>query len=170
VEGLLDPIEELTLNIIKEKWEKYRQKVTISNIKKELEKYGYNLTYEKVRLILEELWRKGEILIDIKGKERVVRPNHVIVNSRTHPIDFRNFTITDEEGKPIQRIWVSVYRTQRGDIYFTISESRWNGSWRTTNNIIIPPESSEILLQLMKFIEDWIKNRVKKNVDENYNI
>ena len=136
METLLDPIEELTLDIIKKEWERKSIKLNITDLKKELEKVGYPLSHEKVRIIVENLWKKGEVLIDVRGRERIVRPNHVIVNSKTNPVDFRNFTIVDEKGKPIQRIWVSVYKKKDGEVYFTISESRWNGTWKTTNNII----------------------------------
>ncbi len=55
------------------------------------------------------------------------RPNHVIINSKSHPVDF----------------------------YFTIAESRWNGTWKTTSNIIIPPEARNEIKQLIKFLEKW---------------
>ncbi len=156
METLLDPLEEITLNIIKKTWENERKKLNITDLKLLLEKLGYPLSHEKVRLLVESLWRKGEILIDVHGRERIVRPNHVIVNSKSKPIDFRNFTIVDEQGKPIQRIWISVYRDKQGKVYFTISESRWNGTWKTTNNIIIPPEAKEELKEITKFIEDYL--------------
>ncbi len=157
METLLNPLEELTLNIIKNEWEKRKNKLSITDLKNKLEKNGYSISHEKVRLIVESLWRKGEILIDVQGRERIVRPNHVIVNSKTNPIDFRNFTIVDKEGKPLQRIWISVYKNQKGETYFTISESRWNGAWKTTSNIIIPPEAKCVLKQMIKFLEKWSK-------------
>ncbi len=157
METLLNPLEELALNIIKEEWEKKKSKLNITDLKEKLKKKGYSLSHEKVRLIVENLWRKGEILIDVQGRERIVRPNHVIVNSKTNHIDFRNFTILDKEGKPVQRIWISVYKNQKGETYFTISESRWNGTWKTTSNIIIPPEAKEELRQMIKFLEKWSK-------------
>ena len=156
METLLDPIEELTLDIIKKEWERKNIKLNITDLKRELEKVGYSLSHEKVRIIVENLWKKGEILIDVRGRERIVRPNHVIVNSKTNPVDFRNFTIVDEKGKPIQRIWVSVYKKKDGEVYFTISESRWNGTWKTTNNIIIPPEAKEEFKHIIEFIRRWI--------------
>ena len=158
MDALLDPIEEISLNIIKNEWDINRRKLNITELKRELNNAGYPLSHEKVRQIVEKLWRKGEILIDVKGRERIVRPNHVIVNSKSRPIDFRNFTILDDQGKPIQRIWISVYRDQNGEVYFTISESKWNGSWKTANNIIIPPEAKEELKEIVKFIEKWIEN------------
>jgi len=156
MEMILEPIEEVTLNIIREYWEKKGIKLSITQIRDILENRGIALSHEKVRLIIEALWRKGEILIDVKGRERIVRPNHVIVHSRSKPIDFRNFTIVDEYGKPIQRIWISVYKTKEGEIYFSISESRWNGTWKTTNNIIIPPEAKDELREMAEFIKKWI--------------
>lgn len=157
METLLNPLEELALNIIKEEWESKKKKLNITNLKEKLEKNGYSLSHEKVRLIVESLWRKGEILIDVQGRERMIRPNHVIINSKSHPIDFRNFTILDKDGKPVQRIWVSVYKNKKGEIYFTIAESRWNGTWKTTSNIIIPPEAKSEIKQMIKFLEKWSK-------------
>ena len=157
MEIILEPIEEVVLNIIKEHWEREGGKLSITNIRNILEEKGISLSHEKVRLIVEALWRKGEVLIDVKGRERIVRPNHVIVHSRSRPVDYRDFTVVDENGKPIQRVWVSVYRDENDGIYFSISESRWNGSWKTTSNIIIPPEAKEELSQVIKFLEGWIK-------------
>lgn len=157
METLLSPQEEITLNIIKEVWETRRSKINITQLRDLLKSKGYSLSLEKVRLIVESLWRKGEILIDVQGRERIVRPNHVIVNSKTNPVEFRNFTVVDENGKPVQRIWISVYKDRKGEIYFTISESRWNGTWKTTNNIIIPPEAKDELKEAIKFLEKWCK-------------
>jgi len=157
MEAVLNPTEEVVLNLIRDRWESKKEKISIAKLRELLEKRGIKLSHEKVRLIVDSLWRKGEILIDVHGRERIVRPNHVIVNSRSKPIDFRNFTILDKEGRPIQRIWISVYKDRRGKVYFTISESRWNGSWKTTNNIIIPPEAKEELREVVKFIEKWIE-------------
>jgi|GEM_PF-2916341 hypothetical protein len=157
MEAILNPTEEVVLNLIKNTWEERKKKISIADLRELLERKGIKLSHEKVRLIVESLWRKGEILIDVHGRERIVRPNHVIVNSKSKPLDFRNFTILDKDGKPIQRIWVSVYKDKKGQVYFTISESKWNGSWKTTNNIIIPPEAKEELREVVKFIEKWIE-------------
>lgn len=156
METLLSPQEEITLNLIKELWEKRKTKANITQLRDLLKSKGYSLSLEKVRLIIESLWRKGEILIDVQGRERIVRPNHVIVNSKTNPIEFRNFTIVDENGKPVQRVWISVYKNPKGETYFTISESRWNGTWKTTSNIIIPPEAKDELRGAIKFLEKWL--------------
>ncbi len=157
METLLNPIEEIALNLIREAWENKKIKLNITELKEKLERKGYSLSHEKVRLIVESLWRKGEILIDVQGRERIVRPNHVIVSSKTNPIEFRNFTIIDKDGKPVQRIWISVYKNKQGETYFTISESRWNGTWKTTSNIIFPPEAKEEIRQIIKFLEKWSK-------------
>ena len=156
MESLLDPIEELTLDLIKEQWIASKQKFSIAELNKELTKKGMEQSPEKTRLIIEALWSKGEILIDVQGRERMIRPNHVIVNSKTSPIAFRNFTIVDQNsGEPLQRIWVSVYK-EDGKKYFSISESRWNGSWKTTSNIIIPPDAVEEFKTITQFITDNI--------------
>lgn len=159
MDALLTPLEELTLTIIKEHWDKKKQKLSIMEVKKILETKGYKLSHEKVRLLIESLWRKGELLIDVRGRERIVRPNHVIINSRSKPIDVRNFTILDEmTGMPVQRIWVSIYE-DNGKRYFAISESRWNGSWKTTSNIIIPPNALNEFVTLLEFIKENITKR-----------
>jgi frataxin-like iron-binding protein CyaY len=89
----------------------------------------------------------------VQGRERMIRPNHVTINSKTSPITFRNFTIVDQNsGEPLQRIWVSVYK-ENGKKYFSISESRWNGSWKTTSNIIVPPEATAELQHIIEFIK-----------------
>lgn len=154
MESLLNPIEELTLDLIKEYWLSSKQKFSIAELNKELTKKGIEQSPEKTRLIIEALWGKGEILIDVNGRERMIRPNHVTINSKTSPITFRNFTIVDQNsGEPLQRIWVSVYK-DNGKKYFSISESRWNGSWKTTSNIIIPPDAVEEFKTITQFITD----------------
>ena len=157
MEAILEPIEEVVLNIIREYWEDKEEKLSIIKIRDILEDKGIPLSHEKVRLVVEALWRKGEVLIDVKGRERIVRPNHVIIHSRSRPIDYRNFTVVDENGKPVQRIWISVYENKKGETYFSISESRWNGAWKTTSNIIIPPEAKEELREITEFIKKWLK-------------
>ena len=156
MELLLNPLEEVALSLIKEHWESKRKKLSIIDVKRLLEKKGQNLSHEKVRLIIESLWRKGEILIDVQGRERMIRPNHVIINSRSKPIDVRNFTVLDENGSPIQRIWASIYE-ENGERYFCISESRWNGTWKTTSNIIIPPNAISEFEIILNFIKDALK-------------
>jgi len=157
---LLNPLEELTLMLIKDHWDTTRQKVSITDVKNMLEKKDKSLSHEKVRLIVGSLWRKGEVLIDVQGRERMIRPNHVVINSRSRPIDLRNFTVVDEEtGTPVQRIWVSIYEDNNGDRYFSISESRWNGTWKTTSNIIIPPNAVEEFEEILEFIKENIKKK-----------
>lgn len=157
MESLLTPVEELTLTTIKEQWESEKQKLSITDLSKKLkEEKNLNQSVEKTRLIVEALWRKGEILIDVQGRERMVRPNHVTINSKTEPLATRNFTILDEAGYPTQRIWVSVYKSDKGK-YFSISESRWNGSWKTTSNIIVPPDALEEFETLVAFLKTNMK-------------
>jgi len=158
MELLLNPLEELTLGLIKEHWESKMQKLSIMDIKQLLKNKGQDLSHEKVRLVIESLWRKGEILIDVQGRERMVRPNHVTINSKSKPIAVRNFTILDENGSPIQRIWASIYEENKMK-YFCISESRWNGAWKTTSNIIVPPNAVDELETILNFIKDNIKTK-----------
>jgi len=143
--------------MIKEHWDKDKTKLSITEIDQTLKnKKRIDQSLEKTRLVVESLWRKGEILIDVQGRERMVRPNHVTINSKTEPISVRNFTILDKQGYPTQRIWISLYK-EDGKKYFAISESRWNGSWKTTSNIIIPPDALEELGTIAEFIKENIK-------------
>ena len=154
MEGLLTPVEEVALTTIKNHWDKNEVKLSITAIDGELKKRGFSQSPEKTRLIVESLWRKGEVLIDVQGRERMVRPNHVTINSKTEPISIRNFTVMDEKtGTPVQRIWASVYAKGK-ERYFSLSESRWNGSWKTTSNIIIPPNALKEFKTLIQFIEE----------------
>jgi len=155
METLLDPHEEMALNTVTNLWQKDNKKISITELKDELGKMNIELSHEKTRMIVNSLWRKGEVLIDVQGRERMIRPNHVIVNSKTKPIEFRNFTVNDDDGKPLQRIWLSIYE-EDGNRYFSISESRWNGSWKTTSNIIIPPNAIEDFKILIEFIKDVV--------------
>ena len=160
MDQLMTPIEQATLSVIKEQWEQSHTKLSITEIKDILNKrklYTNELSFERVRLVIDSLWRSGELLIDVQGRERLVRPNHVTINSKTEPLSVRNFTIVDENNVPSQRIWTSIYADQKGRKYVTLSESRWNGSWKTTSNIIIPPDGVEQFFEVIKFL--------KKNVE-----
>jgi len=160
MENLLSLQEENILSIIQSNWDEKKEKLSVSDLVKLLEeKPETKLSYERLRQIVESLWEKGEILIDVKGNERLIRPNHVTVNSRSHPTSFRNLTIVDKNtGQPTQRIWFSAYEKD-GEKYLVISESRYNGSWKTTSNIIIPPEAmSEGFGGLLEFAKGLTKS------------
>ena len=43
---------------------------------------------------------------------------------------------------------------ERERAVFSLSESRWNGSWKTTSNIIIPPNALKEFKTLIQFIEE----------------
>jgi len=156
---VLTPEEEITLEFIKNKWEKDRVKSTIKDITDWLEKiYGYK-SQEKARQVLMSLFKKGQVLIDVKGRELLCRPNHVVVFSKTTPIDFRNLTILDKETNfPVSRIWFSIYKDENGQKYLNITESkRGQRGWETVNNIIIPPEAIQPYLELMQYIDEKLK-------------
>ena len=140
------------LSIIKDSWLTSHKKLSITETKEELQKNGIDLSHEKVRMLVDSIWKKGEILIDVQGRERMVRPNHVTINSKSHPEELRNFTVLDNDGTPIQRIWASIYKDEEGNNYLALSESRWNGSWKTTNNIIIPPLAVDEFKTLLQYI------------------
>lgn len=153
MESFLNPAEEMTLGIIKTRWDETHVKLSITEVQRQLANVDSSFSFEKVRQIIESLWRKGELLIDVQGRERMVRPNHVTINSKSEPTALRNFTVLDERGSPIQRIWVSFYNDENGK-YLSISESRWNGSWKTTSNIIIPPMAMDEFKVLVQFMAD----------------
>jgi len=160
MENLLSLHEESILSRIQSHWDEKKEKLSIRELEKLLnEESETKLSYETLRQIIESLWEKGEILIDVKGNERLIRPNHVTINSKSHPINFKNFTVIDEKtGQPTQRIWFSAYE-KKGKKYLVISESRYNGSWKTTSNIIIPPEAmSKEFVGLLEFAKGLTKN------------
>jgi hypothetical protein len=148
---VLEPEEEATLQFIKDKWEHSKpSKVNFKDISEQFlkKKYGYS-SEEKARQLALSLYRKGQILIDIKGRERLCRPNHVTVFSKRAPEDFRTITIIDEETNyPVSRVWFSVFK-EKGKYFLNISESkREKGGWKTVNNIVIPPEALDEFLQM----------------------
>lgn len=167
---VLEPEEQATLEFIKDKWEREKpKKINFKEISEQFlkEHYGYS-SEEKARQLALSLYRKGQILIDIKGRERLCRPNHVTVVSNRAPEDFRNITIIDEETNyPSSRVWFSIFK-QNGNIFMNITESKnTKGSWKTVNNIIIPPNAIEEFMEMVKHINsryDEIKKEVHGNV------
>lgn len=157
---VLNDKEELVLRCVKGLWERSKpEKPSIENIKEQFAKdYGYELSHEKIRQIVYELFKKGEILIDIKGRERLCRPNHVTVYSRSRPKDFRNITIWDTETElPISRIWVSTY-DKDGKPYLALSESkRTPQGWQTVNNIMITPEAVSSFFEMIRYIKTQVR-------------
>lgn len=151
---IMTPEEEGTLEYIKNIWEKEARKVSIKEVFESFvrEKYNY-LSFEKTRNIIYDLFEKGQILIDVKGKERLCRPNHVVVFSKTRPKDFRNITILDPETEyPISRVWFSIYK-EDGKIFLNITESkRLSKGWETVNNIVIPPDAVDTYVKISKYI------------------
>lgn len=157
---VLDPEEEATLQFIKDKWEKEKpKKVNFKEISEQFiqKKYGFS-SEEKARQLALSLYRKGQILIDIKGRERLCRPNHVTVFSKRAPEDFRNITIIDEETNyPTSRVWFSVFK-EKEKPFLNITESkRIKEGWKTVNNIIIPPEAIDEFVQMSGYISSRIK-------------
>ena len=152
---VLDQEEEATLHFIKDKWEKEKPKrVNIKDISEQFlnKKYGFS-SEEKARQIALSLYRKGQILIDIKGRERLCRPNHVTVFSKRAPEDFRNITIIDEvTNYPVSRVWFSIFK-DNGKSFLNITESKnTKNGWKTVNNIVIPPEAIEEFIQMSNHI------------------
>jgi len=148
---MLTPQEEFVLNVIKEEW-KQKRKIAIKQVHEITTKKGQSWKYEWVRQIVGSLLRKGEILVDIKGNERFVRPNHVSINSKVQPKSFRNFTVVDPDTEmPVSRIWTSIYENG-GKKYLVLSESKWDGKWKTTSNIVVPPDAMEEFMQLCRFV------------------
>ncbi len=164
---VLEPEEEATLQFIKNRWEDKRQKVNFREISRDFlkEKYGYE-SEEKARQIAMNLYRKGQILIDIKGRERLCRPNHVTVVSNRSPEDFRNITIIDEiTDYPSSRVWFSIFK-EKGELFVNITESKNSqGGWKTVNNIIIPPNAVEEFMAMSEYIKDQY-NKLKKEVTD----
>lgn len=161
---VLDPKEEMTLRCVQELWSKNRpKKPNILEVKEWLEsQYDERLSHEKVRNLIYSLFQKGEVLIDVKGRDRICRPNHVVVHSKTKPKDFRNITIYDKEKDiPISRIWISLHE-ERGERYLNLTESkRTSNSWTTVNNIIIPPEAVDAFLKMTEYIENSFRGENK---------
>lgn len=159
MENLLSAQEEQVLGCIQKYWDQNKEKISISNLEEVLKKDNkIDFKYERLRQIIESLWGKGELLIDVKGNERLIRPNHVSINSRSHPITYKNFTVIDEQtGLPTQRIWFSVYEKNKKR-YVVISESRYNGGWKTTSNIIVPPEATDDFINMLDFTKKTVKN------------
>lgn len=151
---IMSPEEESTLHFIKGVWDKEKRKVPIKEVFEDFVKKKYNyLSFEKTRNIIYDLFEKGQILMDVKGKERLCRPNHVVVFSKTKPKDFRNITILDPETEyPISRIWFSIYK-EKGETFLNITESkRLAKGWETVNNIVIPPEAIDTYIKINKYI------------------
>ena len=158
---VLDPEEETTLEFIKNKWEsKNHKQVNFKEIAEEFleKKYGFK-SEEKARQIAHSLFRKGQILIDIRGRERLCRPNHVTVYSHKQPEDFRNITIIDEETNfPTSRVWFSVFK-EKNQLFLNITESkRTKQGWKTVNNIMIPPEATDSFIEMSQYINSKLKN------------
>jgi len=155
---ILNSDEEIVLRFIKERWSKDREKTSIMTISNEcLKNEGY-ASHEKARQIVYSLYHKGQILLDVKGKERLCRPNHVTVFAKSHPIDFRNFTILDEDtGYPLSRIWVSLHEENKHQM-LSISESKQTGGkWETTSNISIPMDAFNDFLEAIDKMREHIK-------------
>ena len=152
---VLDPKEEIALRCVQELWEESKpKKPNILKVKDRLEsRFDERLSHEKVRNIIYNLFQKGEILIDVKGRDRLCRPNHVVVHSKTKPKDFRNITIYDKEKDiPISRIWISIHE-ENNEQYLNLTESkRTSKGWATVNNIIIPPEAVDAFLKMTEYI------------------
>lgn len=160
---VLDPEEEAALQYIKEKWDKSKVKTNMTQLSEDFlkEKFGFT-SIEKARQLVLSLFRKGQILIDVKGRERLCRPNHVIINSKTRPTDFRNITIVDERTDfPISRVWLSMYANE-GKPFLNITESKRAENWETANNIIIPPEAMEEFFEMTKYMEVQLKKLEKR--------
>lgn len=158
---ILNPEEESTLNYIKNCWEKNKARSSVKKIKDFLEKNFEYGSLEKARQTIVNLFRKGQILIDVKGRELLCRPNHVTVFSKTKPIDFRNITVIDQETDfPVSRIWFSIYNSDEG-LYLNITESKRSsqGGWETANNILIPPEAISPYLELIKYINGRLEKK-----------
>lgn len=161
---VLEPEEQATLQFIKEKWEENHRKVNFREISNEfLKERGFG-SEEKARQIAMNLYRKGQILIDIKGRERLCRPNHVTVVSNRSPEDFRNITIIDEATNyPSSRVWFSIFK-QNGELFINITESKNSqGGWKTVNNIVIPPNAVEEFMVMGDYIKNQY-NKLKKEV------
>ena len=156
---VLDPSEEATLEYIKSEWQKSHKPINIKDIHEKFisQKLGFT-SFEKSRQVIYSLYRKGQILIDSKGKEKLIRPNHVTVNSKYIPDDFRNITIRDEKTDfPTSRIWFSMFKNN-GDPFLNVSESKYlNNSWETVNNIVVPPECVEELLTVLDVLKEQLR-------------
>jgi len=161
---ILDPHEEATLEYIKTEWNKNRKHINIKDIHENFIRKSFGFTsFEKSRQVIFKLYRKGQILMESKGKEKLIRPNHVTVNSKYAPDDFRTITLRDEKTDfPTSRLWFSMFK-HGGSPFLNISESKYlNNSWETANNIVIPPECVDEFLEILEVMKSQLKNYKKR--------
>ncbi len=141
----LSPDELLVLKILVSENREGRV-VDIKYLQERLGEEGVEYSHEKVRLIVDGLWRKGYIFVDVKGRRRVLTP---------HPILFCEESLKNGEirtydplkcGKPMVKILFG--KIGCGDErYIVISEYRHKTSWELINNIIIPESIFRQLIQ-----------------------
>ena len=79
----------------------------------------------QAELYLWKLFMSDEIIIAKKGRIKIWKPNHMVIESRSKPLALVRIPEYDEKNRNIRNLWIGLYNSKKHGDYLYIQETRW---------------------------------------------